>query len=209
VTRPSHRIRFISLALAALTSIVVAASAQAAVGSGSLTSTLIGGDCGATQTVFAPWGDSHSYYFTSNGGFESGSLGWTLTGGAAVVSGNEPNNVHAASDDHSLLIPSGATATSPELCFGLLTPGIRFFATAPSGPATIHVQVIATGLLGGLSFLDGGTVTVGSGWAPTSVFSTLLSQLNVPVGTKSIQLRITSTGPVQIDDIYIDPFISH
>jgi hypothetical protein len=69
--------------------------------------------------------------------------------------------------------------------------------------------VIATGLLGVLSVLDGGTATVGTSWAPTPVFSTTFSQLNVPVGTKTIQLQITSTGNVQIDDIYIDPFVSH
>ena len=47
-----------------------------------------------------------------------------------------------------------------------------------------------------------------SSWAPTPVFRTTLSQLNVPVGTKSIQIRISTTGSVRVDDIYIDPFQS-
>jgi hypothetical protein len=187
---------------------VLASSAQAGGLLGNLTTSLIGGNCGATQAVFAPWGDTHQYYFTSNGGFESGSLGWTLAGGATVVTGNETASVHGAGDSHSLLIPSGGTATSPAICFGLLNPGVRFFATSNSGPATIHVKVIATGLLGVLSVLDGGTATVGTSWAPTPVFATTFSQLDVPVGTKTIQIQITSTGNVQIDDIYIDPFVS-
>ena len=47
-----------------------------------------------------------------------------------------------------------------------------------------------------------------SAWAPTPVFGTTLSQLNVPVGAKSVQIRISTTGSVRIDDIYIDPFQS-
>jgi hypothetical protein len=207
VARPSHRL--VPLVLALVVSSLVASAAHASGVLGTLTTSLAGGNCGATQAVFAPWGDSHQYYFTSNGGFESGSVGWTLTGGATVVAGNESSYVHSQSDGHSLLIPSGGSATSPQLCFGLLNPGVRFFATSSSGPATIHVRVIATGLLGVLSVLDGGTATVGTSWAPTPVFSTTFSQLNVPVGTKTIQLQITSTGNVQIDDIYIDPFVSH
>ena len=102
-------------------------------------------------------------------------------------------------------MPHGATATSPPVCFGLLTPGIKMFA---SGPGTLHVQVIARGFLGGLSVLDGGTVTVGPGWSPTIDFGTLLSQLNAPLGSKSIQIQLTAAGNVQVDDIYIDPFLS-
>jgi hypothetical protein len=166
----------------------------------------LGTNCGATQAVFTPWGDTHQYYFTQSGGFESGAPGWTLSGGAHLVAGNEPFDVHSKTDSSSLLIPTGAAATSPPLCFGLDTPGIRFFATSNSGPATIHVQVIANGPLGLLSTLDGGPATVGTSWAPTPVFSTTLSQLS---GATSIQLKITSTGNVQIDDIYIDPFVSH
>lgn len=200
--------RLLALAVT-LGACIVAGSASRASADGSLLSGLIGGDCGSTSAVFAPWGDDSQYYFTQNGGFEDGSAGWTLGGGAAVVSGNEPFYVHSASDSHSLLIPGGASATSPSLCFGLLYPGVRFFAMSPSGTATIHVRVIATGLLGALSVLDGGTATVGPNWSPTPTFATTLSQLDIPVGTKSIQLQITATGAVQIDDIYIDPFVSH
>ncbi|HWB23610.1 MAG TPA: hypothetical protein VG652_12080 [Gaiellaceae bacterium] len=168
---------------------------------------LIGGNCGATSTVFSPWGDERSYYFTASGGFESGAPGWTLTGGAQVVPGNDPFYLHGRADNSSLLLPSGATATSPSLCFGLLDPGLRFVAVSPSGTGSVHVQLVAHGLLGVLSVIDGGTVQVGSTWAPTTVFSTLGSQLDVPVGTKTIQVVLTSSGDVQIDDLYIDPFL--
>jgi hypothetical protein len=181
---------------------VTAATAKA-----DLIQSLIGGGCGPTTNAFAPWGDSRSYYFTANGGFESGSSGWTLAGGAKVVSGNEPFYLHDGSDSSSLLLPSGASATSPALCFGVLDPGLRFLAVSPSGSGTLHVQLVARGLLGVLAVIDGGTIQVGSSWAPTEVFSTLGSQLNVPVGTKTIQVVLTSSGDVQVDDLYIDPWL--
>jgi hypothetical protein len=185
---------------------VCAVSAAAA--KADLTQSLIGGDCGPTTTAFAQWGDSRSYYFTASGGFESGAPGWTLGGGATVVAGNEPFFLHSSADNSSLLLPSGATATSPPLCFGVLDPGLRFLAVAPSGSGTLHVQLVARGVLGVLAVIDGGTIQVGPTWAPTEVFSTLGSQLNVPLGTKTIQVVLTSTsGDVQVDDLYIDPWL--
>jgi hypothetical protein len=196
----------VSLLFAAIAASAVAASAARAGNIlSSATTALIGGNCGSTSQVFAAFGDQRSYYFTSDGGFEAGGAGWTFTGGAKVVAGNESYNLHSSADRSSLLIPNGGTATSPALCFGLLYPGIRMMA---SGSGTLRVQVVAHGLLGALSVLDGGTVAVNGGWAPTQEISTTLSQLNIPVGTKSIQIVLSSTGNVQVDDIYIDPFFS-
>ena len=205
MTRPPLRLLIVAL-VAFISSVLVAAGSAS--GGNSLSSALIGGNCGVTSTPFKQWGDQNAYYFTQNGGSEQGAAGLTLSGGAAVVSGNELFGVHAAGDGSSLSIPASGSATSPALCFGLLTPNVRFFAVSDSGPATIHVRVIARGLLGGLSVLDGGSASVGSSWSPTPIFATLVSQLNSVVGAKSIQLQITSTGNVQIDDIYIDPFCS-
>jgi hypothetical protein len=201
----SKSLRFSLLVAAIAASSVAASTARAGNVLGSVTTALIGGNCGSTAPVFAPFGDQRSYYFTSDGGFEGGGAGWTFTGGAKVVAGNETFNLHSSTDRSSVLIPNGGTATSPALCFGLLYPGIRMMT---SGSGTLHVQVVAHGLLGALSALDGGTVAVNGGWAPTQVLSTTLSQLNIPVGTKSIQIVLSATGNVQVDDLYIDPFMS-
>ena len=198
----------LSLRLSILCAVMAVCAVSAATAKADLVQSLIGGGCGPTTTAFAQWGDSRSYYFTADGGFESGGAGWTFTGGAKVVAGNEPFYLHSTADDSSLLLPSGATATSPALCFGVLDPGLRFVAVAPSGSGTLHVQLVAQGLLGVLAVIDGGTIQVGSSWAPTEVFSTLGSQLNVPLGTKTIQVVLTSSGgDVQVDDLYIDPWL--
>jgi hypothetical protein len=186
----------------------LAGSVLAAGASADLAPSLLGGNCGATSQPFAPWNDSAAYYLAGNGGFESAG-GWALTGGAAVVAGNEPSYVHSKQDRSALLLPNGATATSGQLCFGLLNPGIRFFAMSPSGSGTVHVQVIANGLLGSLAVLDGGNVSVGKTWAPTAKLGTTLSQLNSLVGAKSISIKLTAVnGSVEVDDLYIDPFLA-
>jgi hypothetical protein len=74
----------------------------------------------------------------------------------------------------------------------------------------VHVRLIARGLVGVLAILDGGTVQVGPTWAPTIDFGTTFSQLNSALlGANSIQIVLSSSGPVQLDDLYIDPFTQY
>ncbi|MBV8080763.1 MAG: hypothetical protein JO186_10370 [Actinobacteria bacterium] len=192
------RLLVIAAVLVALTSF--AASARAGLPLG-------GVSCGPTSAVFSQWGDNHQYYFTSNGGFESGSSGWTLGPGASVTEGNEPFFIHSSSDNHALSLANGAFAASPWVCFGSNTPHIRFMA---SGSGSIHVRLIARGLLGELAILDGGTIQVGPSWAPTPDLGTTFSQLNSALlGANAIQVVLTATGNVQVDDLYIDPFTQY
>jgi hypothetical protein len=172
---------------------------------GGLLGGLVGGNCGQTSAVFAPWGDSAAYYFAGNGGFESGSTGWLLSGGAAVVNGNEPFSL-SGRGSHSLMLPSGSTAAIG-VCYGLTYPAVRFVAAGDGGSATVHVRVVSHSLLGVLSILDGGTFQVREGWNPAPKLSTLFSALASPLGSKTMMLLISSeSGTAQIDDLYVDPF---
>jgi hypothetical protein len=168
---------------------------------------LLGGNCPAAAPVFAPWGDFENYYFASNGGFEGGTSGWTVGGGAQVVTANEPWYL-AGFGTHALQIPTGGSATV-NVCYGTTYPGIRFFAAGVGGNATIHVRVQAHSLLGILSVLDGGTFTAGTSWQPSPKVSSLFSALAAPLGTKTMTLQFTvESGKAQIDDLFVDPFLS-
>jgi hypothetical protein len=169
---------------------------------------LLGGNCGPVAPVFAPWGDWSTYYFAPNGGFENGSAGWTVGGGAAVVTADNEPWYLAGFGSHALEIPRGGSA-SINVCYGLTYPAIRFFVAGENGPATVHVRVVTKSLLGVLSILDGGTFTANPGWNPSPKTSTLLSSLASLVGAKTMQLQFTvENGTAQIDDLFVDPYVT-
>jgi hypothetical protein len=198
--------RRFSVLLLVVLSVSLAATAGTA--KAGLITGLLGGGCGSTAPVFAPWGDWAGYYFAPNGGFESGSTGWSLGGGAAVVTQNNEPWYLAGFGSRALQIPKGGSAAI-NVCYGLTYPAVRFFVAGQGGPATVRVRVVSRSLLGLLSVLDGGTFTTGQSWAPSPKLSTLFSALAAPLGSKSMQLQFTvESGTVQIDDLFVDPFLS-
>jgi hypothetical protein len=169
-----------------------------------------------TSQPFEQFGDHFSYALEPNGGFESGATGWTLTGGARVVSGNESFFV-SGPGTHSLSLPDGSSATSPPMCVGLLDTKMRLFvANAGASGSKLHVQAIYSGgvgaLLGGLGqtlgVSDAATLSAGAAWQPTSPVDLLGGTL--PLFTQSVQFRFTPLGTGggwRIDDVYLDPLM--
>ena len=163
-----------------------------------------------TSQAFSPWNDLSSYAYVPNGGFEAGAAGWKLTGGAAVVAGNESFSVRGAGDGHSLALPAGGSATSAQMCIGLLSGHMRFFAMNAGDPAArLRVQLVYGGGLGAvLGIADAGTVTAAGGWQPSPEVGMLGGLL--PLLTQYVQVRFTSLdsgGDWRIDDVYIDPLM--
>lgn len=189
----------------ALVVAVVALCAPAASASGSLLG--LNNDCGSTSQPFAQFGDYRNYTFGANGGFESGSTGWSL-GGADIVSGNETYYVHSASDSHSLSLSSGDSALSPKLCMGTTSTVMRFFVRSNNG-GRVRVQVVLKNVLGQvLGVLQISDLAPGSSWSAGPAILNLDSLLGI-VGVSSIQLKFTElSGNVQVDDVYVDPWAS-
>ena len=195
--------------------VVLAAAALAAPASqAGLISGLLGGNCpsGGTQ-VFAPWQDYASYNLAPNGGVENGSTGWSLSGGASVVAGNEP---FLPTGSHSLSLPSGGTATSPVVCLGSQQLFVRMFASDAGGTDSgLRVRVVWYGLLNTvLGISDFATFAPGYGWAPTGKVNSsggLVVPLLPILGSTSARILITPLGSGsrwQLDDLYVDPYIS-
>jgi hypothetical protein len=167
--------------------------------------------CDPTSTLaFSRWGDSSSYARLFNGDFESGSTGWVLSGGARVVSGNEPYFISGhTSDSHSLLLPAGSSAYSGTVCFAMGDWHLRFMTKRLSSSGSLRVQVIVPSLLGILSVLDGGTVSGNGSWAPSPRLALLLSNVTSLLGTNAVAFRFTPVGSgasFQLDDVYLDPW---
>ena len=167
---------------------------------------------------FVPWGDTGSYFLSPGGSFEDATNPWTLTAGAAVVSGNEPSHVHAASDSHSLAVPNGASATTPLICVTMDSPDLRLFAINTGGTTRpLHVLVNYTANNGKAKSADVATLKGGASWAPTAMVKFLDPLTDVL--QKQGQTAVSFTFKVdfekdhpaswRIDDMYVDPIKHH
>lgn len=161
----------------------------------------------ATSTPFVGWKDYANYVFAPDGGFEGGGSGWSLSGGAKVVSGNESFYVHSSTDKLSLSLPAGATATTPPMCISLLSSKMRFLARGNSG-SKVKVQVIYRGLLSSvLGIFDGGSISPSGSWNASPAMGMLGGVL--PLLTTSVSFRFSAVNAAaSIDDVYLDPMKS-
>jgi len=209
----SSRFRFGVIGIAFLCMLAGVAATAAPSAKADLLPGFLGGNCpGGGSQVFSRWDDDNYYYLAPNGGLEFGSFGWSLSGGASVVSGNEP---FYTSGSHSLSLPSGSTATSPLLCIGPKQLQLRMFGSDVGGADSgLRARVIWYGLLNKvLGITDYATFKPGQGWSPTSAvnssggFNLLLPLL----GSTSARVQLTPMGDGsnwRIDDLYIDPWAS-
>jgi hypothetical protein len=195
---------------AAMTASAAAPSAQAA---------SLGLACpNPTSQPFTHFQSDYNFYAAApDGGFENGAAGWTLTGGAQVVTGNEPWMVGGLGQSHSLSLPAGSSATSPPMCVGLFSKGMRFFLqnTGAAG-SKLRVQVIYHGgvgaILGGLGstlgISDKASLTGTTTWQASPNF--LMAGGLVPLLTQSVQFKFTplsTGGNWRVDDVYLDPLM--
>jgi hypothetical protein len=170
-----------------------------------------GTNCQASSSsqVFLRWLDLFRYERAPGGNAES-AAGWTLSGGARVVPGNEPWKV-GGSGSNSLLLPRGSQATTGKMCVGIGHPVMRFFAKRTSGTLldTLNVEVLFQGAGGRSLSLPIGLVLAGGSWQPTLPFPVLASLLPLLPGSQTpVSFRFTPVGggSWQVDDVYVDPW---
>jgi hypothetical protein len=188
-------------AFAAIALTTTGASAQAAlVSTGSC-------DSAALTAPFAPWGDQSLYKLMPGGDFSGSLAGWTINGGARVVSGGEPVAVAGAQGGNSLLLPAGASVQTPFTCVNAADPTFRFFGRNNSLLSTVAVSVVYNEPLVGQVAVPVGVVALSGSWQPTSSMLTLSAVQGVlSGGTAQVALRFTAVlGAAQIDDVYVDP----
>jgi hypothetical protein len=196
--------RTICLTIAALTALALAGTANAGVLVASAPS--CSDDPGTN--VFSPWLDPASYVLAPGGAAES-AKGWTLTGGAGVVDGNEPWNVRDAKDSHALALPAGATATTDTMCIGIENPDVRVF-TRGSGVGTLRVDAIFELAHGAVVTTAIGSLPTSS-WTPSTIMPLAASLLPLLPGDHTpVRFRFTAQGAdFAVDDVYVDPFARH
>jgi hypothetical protein len=184
--------RLIRAALGAL----AASAALAAPAHASLLAPAADCDTPVLTQPFAAWGDTASYKLVD--AFEDGAAGWGLTGGARVVTDNQPWGDGA----RALVLPLGSTATSPPVCVGHDEPTLRFFGRG-TGLLTVSVQfqlVTGTWLT-----LPVGT-DLGTAWSPSPVIGMVANYLPDPGQYTAVRFVFTPVlGAWRVDDVYVDP----
>ena len=202
--------RRILVALTAVLALVCVTASPAKAGDDSLLG------CGYEASYpFLRFLDPLPYTLLPDGGFEAGAAGWRLSGGAKVVSGNEPWYVSGAGS-RSLVLPDNSSATSPPMCMGLVLPVVRFFT--PGGSLLSYLQVDAldidaSGRQQAVTLLP---AQPASGWwtpsLPMLQLSGTINALTLNGLTTDIRLRFTPKGGLfgsgtwRIDDVYVDPW---
>jgi hypothetical protein len=197
--------------LVAVFSLVVVAVA-APVAQANLLSILTG-SCGnqVDSHPFARWGDNNSYTLVNGGTFEAGGLPWALGPGAYVAAGNESYYVNASSDQNSLSLPSGSSATSLAVCTSIYHPTLRLFAiNTGSASSRLRVEALYPGLLGGVQAARLGELAGTSTWQPSPELQLTVSNLfaTLSLSQTAMAYRFTpqgTGGQWRIDDVYVDP----
>ena len=166
------------------------------------------GDAPVTQP-FSGFGDGAGYIPVPGGSFESAAEAWTLSSDASTVDGNESFYVNDDTDQSSLSLPPGSSATSPAMCTSIYRPTLRFFVrNQGSRLSNLKVEALYRGPLGNVGLLQLGVIT-GNSWTPSirmPILASLLSTL--PGASTSVAFRFTpvgSSGAWSIDDVYVDP----
>jgi hypothetical protein len=158
-----------------------------------------GAGCDPSQPVaqvFALWNDTNWYRLAPGGDFEPGSAGWTLKNGAKIVLGNATQKVGGADDRYSLLLPPGASATSPSTCVSIDEPTFRLFTSGQMG-SSLQAQAVYSSMTIPAGFAFGGP------WMPTMPMLTGSGKHGAEF---SIRLTNSSRASIRIDDVYIDPY---
>jgi hypothetical protein len=164
----------------------------------------------AAQQSFSKWNDSAYYVSPGNGGLESGGTDWSLSG-ASVVSGNESFYLNGSSDSHSLLIPDGASATSPTFCVAQGYPTFRFMVrNSGNRLAALRVDVLYADSNAKMERKTVGYVWAGSDWRPSRKLAIALGVTSATqAGHANVQVQFVPVGwggNFQVDDLLVDPW---
>jgi len=166
---------------------------------------------------FLPWADPGQYFLAPGGNFEGGLSGWTLSGGAKVVSGNESYYVGSASDSKSLALPTtSSSVTTPTICVTALSPTFRLFILNNGANGYTDGQLAFylnfTGADGKPQQVKIAGLKGGTSWRlslPISFIQYITTPLQSGYANVSFTIKPNDNhGNWQIDDFYVDPIKS-
>jgi hypothetical protein len=156
-------------------------------------------------------GDTSDYSLAPDGGFEAGGAGWSLTGGAKVVAGNETLGISAGKKN--LMMPLNSTATSPAFCVDETNPHFRFgYKVDNASLSGFLAYVIYRDTSGKITSIElvssKGISLTPTLWqaSPKSPLATLIP-LNGTTKSATVQLKMIALSPVDLVKDFSDAII--
>ncbi|MDX6480084.1 MAG: hypothetical protein QOG85_594 [Gaiellaceae bacterium] len=197
----------------------LAVVAAAAVGASAAKAPVAQAALGCTYPSMAPvflrWLDPSSYFLAPGANFENGLGGWTASGGAGVVSGNETYNVGGPGSQSLALPTTSAVATTPTFCVSVDAPTLRLLVKnngMSDGQLAVYMNFQDAN--GKLQQVKVAALKPGNtSWNLTApiVFAQYLSLPILKSGYANVSFTFKPNdthGNWQIDDMYVDPCIS-
>jgi hypothetical protein len=171
-------------------------------------------DCAPQATLaqsFSAWSDYNLYTPVRNAGVEEGAAGWTLSGGATVVPGNEPWKIGGAWHRNALDLPGGSSAITAPLCIDETYPHFRLFARNTGAlRSALKIEVLYFDSKGNIKETKPYDYrTFSNAWQPTGMVGINVFTSKTTVAAAPVAFRFTpisNDGHFQIDDVYVDPW---
>ena len=162
------------------------------------------------QSPFARFGDRRNYVMAPSGSFESGTVGWQLSGAAKRVTDADPVDLGANDGAGMLSLPAKTSAISPSMCVDFDYPTFRLLTKAlTKGELKIEITYpdVKRPVWEELKKFDGQQFTnAGSGWRLTDDIDMKVDLGGKQSGFRRVAFRFTAiTGNWRIDDLYVDP----
>lgn len=152
---------------------------------------------------FLAYGDSAFYTLVPGGEFKSASEGWTLSGGASVISATLPEGGTGG----ALNLPSGAKAESPPMCVTLAYPTAKAWVDGAKGSKGVNVFVSYAGTASAITPQEVVTIKAKHGTWTLGKFAVEPSLAGTEDAPREVRFIFEggSKGATELYDVYVDP----
>jgi hypothetical protein len=208
---PPKSPRSIALAVTGLSALIAlcAPSAMAAKGKAVMATEVAPVVCPGQvfSQPFAALEDSRYYTLAPGGEFNSPTEGWTLSGGARLITTSRPDG----STGGALDLKGGALATSPPICVTLAYPIARVWVNGVSGSRGVAVRVSYANTQSELEPKDVGKVGSPHGSWTLGEFNVAPQLAGREEAAREVRFIFEGRKNTESDlyDLYIDPRMHH
>jgi len=156
---------------------------------------------------FEEFGDGNFYTLAGGSQFNGPEEGWTLSGGAQLVTSGRPDG----SSGGVLSLPKGSQAVSPPVCVTLQYPSARVWLQHISeSKASLKTQVVYSSSSGTAVARTVAKLEAGNTWSPSETFEVRPELGGASEGPRPVRFVFTSKGGTressfEFYELYIDP----